>query len=136
MRLQTFLEPLPLQHQPALGSAKFGGQQRAESLALWKSALFFFFLSSACTSQSPLQFLPFFLCLLTISYRNLPFISVSLLWIHTPSPSIAMSLSYLCVSGFWCLSSLSLVPDQIGRFQHPAKAHSADSPTTPLINHQ
>lgn len=130
LRLQIFSEPLPLQHYPA----KFGDRRiDRKSISVEVCPLFFLLPAPPSTHYSVSLF---FLCLLTVSYRNLPFISVSLLRVHTLPPfSFAVSLSHLCLSGFWCLSSLCLVPDQMGRLQHLAKAH-ADSPTSPLINHQ
>lgn len=123
---------------PCSGICKVWGQESGQK-AYRHGSLSSFFLSSACSLHSPVWFLPF----LSLSLDHfLPesaiHLCISVFSGSSPPAqfSIAVSLSHLCLSGFWCLSSLSLVPDQMGKPQNPAKAHSADSPTSPLINHQ
>lgn len=130
LRPKILLEPLPLQHYPeADPGLRGGGKDRPESQL--KAYQVLVSLPPALSALSPMPAVSGF-CLspasfsyLSISCAGLSPVSTSPICLSlgfwslipgfNPPPFISLvSLSHLCLSGFLCLSSLSLVLDQMG----------------------
>lgn len=128
-RPKILLEPLPLQHYPVVepgglggGKDRRGSQQKAQQVLVSLPSSLSPLPARALWFLPPLPFSPLSPSLTLASVLCLPVLSVSP-WVsgfsslglnHPPPYSLCVSRSHLCLSGFLCLSSLSLVLDQMG----------------------